>query len=351
MTGRRLVIRAHGGNVAGAGHLMRCLALAEAWRALGGRVTFVIMDGLSTLEARLRSVADLVRIDAPPGTAADAAATRSVVLASEAVALVVDGYVFDEAYLAALGGPAPIVLIDDEPRCERYPVELLVNQNLHASPADYATVAPGARLLLGPRYALIRRELRTAKRTSAEPGRAVRVLVTLGGADPANVTRTAIRALGALGDADLEVRVLVGPLNPRAAELLGVARGAGGHVEVLHRPPDVAGLMAWADLAVSAAGSTTWELLHIGVPLALVTLADNQRAIAESVGRAGLALDLGWHADVTPESIGDAVKALASDANRRQRMAEQGRRLVDGQGAERVAAEIETLVSCAGAGR
>ncbi len=331
---------------------MRCLALAEAWRALGGRVTFAVTDGLGAVEARLRDVADLVRIDAAPGAIADAGATRAAVLTSEAAAVVVDGYVFDEAYLAALGGLAPIVVIDDEPRCARYPVDLLVNQNLHASPDAYAAAAPGARLLLGPRYALIRREFRTAVRTgSGEPARAVRVLVTLGGADPANVTRTAIQALEGLGDAGLEVRVLVGPLNPRAAELLGAARGAAGHVEVLHMPPDVAGLMAWTDLAVSAAGSTTWELLHIGVPLVLVTLADNQRAIATSLGHAGLALDLGWHADVTAESIAAAIMALAADGPRRRRMAEQGRLLVDGLGAGRVAVEIEALVSCAGVGR
>jgi spore coat polysaccharide biosynthesis predicted glycosyltransferase SpsG len=116
-------------------------------------------------------------------------------------------------------------------------------------------------------------------------------------------------------------------------------------------PPDVAGLMAWTDLAVSAAGSTTWELLHIGVPLVLVTLADNQRAIATSLGHAGLALDLGWHADVTAESIAAAIMALAADGPRRRRMAEQGRLLVDGLGAGRVAVEIEALVSCAGVGR
>ena len=98
MMGERLVIRAHGGPVAGAGHVMRCLALAEAWHERGGRVSFAAGADLGPLEERLASTGELVRIAAEAGSAADIEATRDLALRAEAAAIAVDGYVFDEAF-------------------------------------------------------------------------------------------------------------------------------------------------------------------------------------------------------------------------------------------------------------
>lgn len=310
----------------------------------------VLSDGAGALEQRLRQGGtEIVRIEGQAGTGADAAATRALAESREAAALVLDGYVFDEAYMEAVAGPAPLVAIDDAPRSSWYPVELLLNQNLHASAADYAGRTPGAHLLLGPAYALIRQEFR--RQEPRMPGTGpTRVLVTLGGADPSNVTRTAIHALEALAGGSFSVRVLVGPLNRWADELARSARAAGPHVELRVAPADVPALMGWADLAVSAAGSTTWELLHLGVPLILVTLAENQREIAASLAAAGVAEVLGWHAGITTASIASAVTSLAGDLERRRAMGERGREMVDGRGADRVAEAIGSLAS-AGAAR
>jgi spore coat polysaccharide biosynthesis predicted glycosyltransferase SpsG len=328
------------------------MALAEAWIARGGRAVMALSEGAGVLEGRLAAGGtEVIRIAGEPGSAADAAATRRLADIRDAAPLVIDGYVFEGEYMAAVAGPAPLVAIEDSPRCAWYPVDMLVNQNLHAVRSDYAERTPGARLLLGPSHALIRAEFRRAREGAGQrTGGATRVLVTLGGADPSNVTRTAIHALQALAGGAFSVRVLVGPLNARADELARAAQAAGPHVELRVAPADVPALMAWADVAVSAAGSTTWELLYLGVPLVLVTLADNQRDIAASLGRAGVALELGWHADVTPSAIVSAVSSLASDHRRRHAMRDAGRAMVDGRGADRVAEAIGSL-RAAGAAR
>ena len=98
--------------------------------------------------------------------------------------------------------------------------------------------------------------------------------------------------------------------------------------------------MAWADLAVTAAGSTSWELARVGTPQVAIVLADNQRPVAQGLAAEGLAVSLGWHADLTPESIAGAVGALAGDAGRRGEMSRRGRELIDGRGACRVLAEM-----------
>ena len=347
MTFGRLLIRAHGSPHAGAGHVMRCLALAEEWIGNGGQASFCVGPGIGPLTARIEETgAGLIGIDAAPGSAADAALTSRAAREANAAALVLDGYVFDESYTAALQPDAPLLMVDDDARWSRYPAQLLLNQNLFASEAMYAGRAAGTRLLLGSDYALIRREIReagTADHASRRDG-PTRVLVTLGGADPANVTRTATEALRGLTGLDVAARVVVGPLFQGLDEIRALAADS-GHLEVHVAPPDFPSLMAWADFAISAAGSTTWELMHLGIPLLLMVLADNQREIAASAARAGVAQVLGWHEDLDADAVGHAVAELAADPARRAAMSAAGRRLIDGHGAGRVAQAVRAVVA------
>jgi spore coat polysaccharide biosynthesis predicted glycosyltransferase SpsG len=94
--------------------------------------------------------------------------------------------------------------------------------------------------------------------------------------------------------------------------------------------------MRWADLAICAGGSTCWELAYMGVPSIILILAENQRGIAESLAEAGAADCLGWHADAGSGAITEAVARLVADPERRAALTRRGRRLVDGQGVERV---------------
>src|SRR5262249_17829448 len=114
----------------------------------------------------------------------------------------------------------------------------------------------------------------------------------------------------------------------------------GGNSELLYAVDDMPALMAWADVAIAAGGSSGWELAFMGLPAVLVTVAENQRLIAESLQRAGTAVHLGWHTEVTPARIAEAVRELLSDRAQRQCMSQAGRLLVDGKGAARVVAAL-----------
>jgi UDP-2,4-diacetamido-2,4,6-trideoxy-beta-L-altropyranose hydrolase len=334
-----MVVRTDAGVAIGLGHAMRCLALAQALTdTAGGRAVFLMAEAPAAFVARAGAVIDL---DEAPGTGADAERTVAHARSVGADWVVVDGYHFDGGYQRALvDAGLQVLALDDHGHAGRYAAQLVLNQNLGAQPETYADREPYTRLLLGPRYVLLRREFRLlvpAGRPVAE--RARRVLVTLGGSDPDNVSARVLEALAQV-PGPLEIQVLVGGANPHRDALERAAAAAGHQVELVADARDVPARMAWADLAVAAPGGSAWELARVGTPQVSIVLADNQRPAGAALAAAGLASVLGWHADVGEDAIAAAVTELAGDHARRAELVARGRALIDGRGPERVLAAM-----------
>jgi spore coat polysaccharide biosynthesis predicted glycosyltransferase SpsG len=190
---------------------------------------------------------------------------------------------------------------------------------------------------LGSRYALLREEFlkwRAWQRVISPVGR--KVLVTLGGSDPDNVTRTVVEALARVDIEGLETVILVGGLNPHLADLRETTKQLRSPARLLLAVPDMPELMAWADVAVSASGSTSWELAFMGLPSIMIVLAENQAGIAAALEREGVNLNLGEHTQISVERIIASLQSLLPDTARRSGMSQHGRNLVDGLGAERI---------------
>jgi spore coat polysaccharide biosynthesis predicted glycosyltransferase SpsG len=168
---------------------------------------------------------------------------------------------------------------------------------------------------------------------------ASRVLVTTGGSDPADLSLRILDALATVS-ADLHVRLVAGAANARLEALRRQAATHRQRVEILHDVDDMPALMAWADLAIAAAGSTTWELAFMELPGLLFSVAENQTWIATSVATAGSAIDLGWHEALGRSDLAQAVDDAIARPDQRRRLSAAGRRLVDGQGALRVASAM-----------
>lgn len=355
MTPRRapLVIRADAGEKIGSGHLMRCLALAQAWQDSGGEVRHMGTALPPSLAARLAGerIASTV-IDEIAGSPADATQTAALVREFGAEWLVLDGYQFGVDYQRAVGAAdVPTLLIDDFAQIGDYAADAILDQNLDTPESAYARRRDSSRLLLGPRFALLRREFarwRDWSREVSPVGR--RVLVTLGGSDPHNETLKVIAALQEVKVDGLETVIVAGGGNPHHASLAAAVRAAGSHIRLLI---DVANLdehMAWADLAIGAAGSTSWERALLGLPSLVLVLAENQRAIARALDAAGCALDLGWAREISTGKLTASISAALHDEAWRARASERSRRLVDGCGAGRVVevlTQMERAVRCA----
>ena len=155
-----IVCRADASAAMGAGHVMRTLALAQAWHDLGHGVVFVMAPTDVALEARLAGEGfEVMRLAAPAGSAADAAETSAVVRDRGAAWIVLDGYQFDADYQARLTeGAARVAVVDDYAHAGRYAAAVVVNPNFYARADLYANRDRATRLLMGPRYALLRRE-------------------------------------------------------------------------------------------------------------------------------------------------------------------------------------------------
>ena len=339
MPGQILLIRADAGVQMGTGHVMRCLALAQAWQDAGGLAVFLSAPLPPALEARLRAEGmATVTVTSWVGGAADAQETARHARSVGAAWVVLDGYQFDAAYQKALKDAGPrLLVLDDNGEAGAYHADLVLNQNVHARPEWYANRAPDTRLRLGTRYALLRREfLAQSDRQRETPETAYKVLVTLGGSDPDNVTLKVLEALTLVSSNRLEATVVLGGGNPHRAGLEDAASRAAFPIRVIVNALNMPELMADADLAVSAAGSACWELAFLGVPALLLVTADNQRGIAQGLHEAGVAESRGWARDATPTALAEALTRLAQDAPRRVEMSHRARALVDGRGAARV---------------
>ena len=338
----KLLIRADANSEIGLGHVMRCLALAQACQDSGGAAEFLCASLPPAVDERLRSEGFPVRrIDVVVGSSADAAATVEAARESSATWVAADGYALDAEFQSSMkGSGARLLVIDDMAHLAAYEADLVLNQNPQATDAIYAHRAAGTDLLLGSRYAMLRREFCAWRDCPRKPAPVRRLLVTLGGADPANVTLKVIQAIRQLETQAIEVIVLVGPANPHRAELVDAVRGSNRAIELKESASNMPELMNWADCAIAAAGSTCWELAFMGVPNLLIVLAENQSGGAEAMQRLNASRNLGWHADLQPEAIAMELEQLLGAKEVRDKMSDCGRALIDGRGAARVIAEL-----------
>jgi UDP-2,4-diacetamido-2,4,6-trideoxy-beta-L-altropyranose hydrolase len=295
----------------GAGHLMRGLALAQAWNARSGR-TVVVAPPLDPALAQLLARNDIRHVPAA-GSVAVVDAVAKLAADDPVTAIAVDGYDFGAGLERALRPFAPALLaFDDGNETGAHAVDLLTDPTPGIAAERYRDSAPGARLLLGPKYAALRREFVAAP----APSDASRAIVLLAGGEPAPAVRRWFTAVGdGLRAAGYEVRA-PGITDPRA--------------------DDVVALMHDSLIAVSGAGSTSLELCALGVPTVLVVVADNQVGLAAGLDAAGAAVRLGRIEDLEPRAALDAVGAFAADGGQRGALSRNARALVDGRGAGRL---------------
>jgi len=342
MSNETLLIRADASAAIGTGHVMRCLALAQAWQDAGGSVVFTMAEATPAVRARL--VAESCEVVSIPVAEGAEDARLTVALARERGVqwVVVDGYQFGAEHQRDLKAAGfNVLFLDDYGHASSYCADLVLNQNIGAKEELYAEREPATRLLLGPRYSLLRREFSEWREWTREiRSEASRVLVTMGGSDPQNVTASVIEALCTTRIEGVEAIVVVGGSNPRFNALQEVANQAnlqsGAEIAVRKDISNMPELMAWADVAVAAAGSTCWELCLLGLPSLLIDVAANQTALARELGRLGCAIHVGNVQGVSPAKIAAELEPVMRLSDQRRSLSQAARKLVDGFGAKRV---------------
>ncbi len=329
----KLLIRADASARMGTGHVMRCLSLAQGWRRAGQDALFLLKESTPALEQRLQGEGfDIVRSDAVAGGTGDADETARVAQERGADWIVADGYHFGADFQRVLkAAGSRLLLVDDYGHADHYSADYILNQNLYAAPGFYARREPHTRLLLGSRYTLLRQQFNEWRGWKREiPGQARKVLVTLGGSDPDNVTGAIVEKVAQIPD--IEITVLVGGSNPHREQLQSKIQNPKSKIRLIVDAPNMPEWMAWADVAVAAGGTTSWELAFMGLPSLVLVLADNQRAVADALESSRMARK------TTPHTVASDLAALLADAEGRAQMSRRGRDTVDGDGVSRVTA-------------
>lgn len=333
---RLLLIRADANVQIGTGHVMRCLALAQAWQDAGGEVSFVAAMLVPALAARLEAEkVQVVRLNVAPGSADDAAQTIHLAREMGVTWVVVDGYHFDGGYQRAVKDAGlKLLCIDDNGDVDHYYADVVLNQNPHANPAMYASRESYTQLLLGTRYVLLRREFLKWRNWKREvPDIARRVLVTMGGSDPDNVTLKAIQALSQVEVDGLEATVVIGAGNPHTRELIDAARASRVPIRLETDALDMPELMAWADIAVSTAGGTLWELLFMQSLVLSYVRNSVQDLVINQLEEQGVVKRLGYPDQIDSQQEAACLEKIALSKTTREQMCASGRTAIDGEGA------------------
>ena len=332
-------IRCDAGGRTGVGHLMRCVALAEELVARGVSVHFLSdLGGFAWAEEQLTG-RGLPWHSAPAGP--DELVAAAELLDLDAVVL--DSYLLEPSYAAKLRESQRTVLAIVDGDLRGQPADIFVDQNLDAE-MQQPSLPSGSIRLAGLDYALLRsvvRQLRPGAPRAADPGRTPRVVCFFGGTDAYRAAPIMSRLLvrtGAPFDA-----VVVGADAGLREELLAVAAGPGQRIDVIAPTDELPKLLADADLAVSASGTSTWELLCLGLPAALVWVVENQiigygRAVARGLAAgAGHLPSLVSPTSPESEAAVTVLRGLLTDAPARTALSAVAWAAVDGRGVERVA--------------
>jgi UDP-2,4-diacetamido-2,4,6-trideoxy-beta-L-altropyranose hydrolase len=313
---------------------MRCLALARRLLSCGAEVQFVSRELPGHRFAAIEAAGcKLLRLPAGLDDAQDAGACLDALPDQTLDWIVVDHYALDASWEKALRARARAIAVIDDLADRDHDCDLLLDQNLFPdADSRYRNRIPAECVtLLGPRHALLREEF-AAARAHLQPrgGEVKRVFVSFGGADAENHTGRTQRALRMLepvaGD------VVIGALHPARSDIEKECAAVGHECHV--DSPRMAELMARADFAIGAGGSTTWERCCLGLPALAMSIAANQEPVLRHAAEQGLLYPAS--ADAASENLAATLRGLWARPAELAQMARRGLETVDGQGVARV---------------
>lgn len=354
----KVIFRADASLQIGSGHVMRCLTLAEALRAQGAECQFICRAHPGNLISHIRSKsfkvhelrAAAVDEDTRNSNAAgrpthahwlgiawelDAKECEQILNLYQPDWLIVDHYGLDALWEQQLKSGYRKLLVIDDLADRPHRCDVLLDQNLGHCVEDYAALVPRlCKLFAGARYALLRPEFTEWREKSlqrrASPS-LKRIIITMGGVDQPNATGQVLETLRNCPlPADSQITVVMGSTAPWLEEVRANTGSMPWPTEILVNISDMAQRMAQSDLAIGAAGSTSWERCCLGLPTLMVTLAQNQVEGAAALHAAGGALLVGDVSEIK-SNLGSMIEASMSPGALR-RMSDAARLICDGSG-------------------
>lgn len=328
----KVVFRVDSSSKVGSGHLMRCLTLAQKLKKEKNAEVYFLMRNLEGNLIDLVNAKGFTSYVLPKmednislhgyeewltvSQELDAEQSINIIkVIGDIDLIVIDSYAIDILWEKQIRPFVKQIMVIDDLANRKHDCDILLDQNLYEDMLTrYDGLVPSrCKMCLGPQYVLLREEFYNTKRNLRERDGSINdILIFFGGVDATNETEKTLQAIELLELEDVNVNVVVGNSNvykDKIKEHCAVHENWHYYCQV----NNIAELMAKADLAIGAGGTTTWERCFLGLPAIVVAVAENQIKVAEVCASRGIVLYLGTSAVVTVSSIKNILKILTTN--------------------------------------
>ncbi len=332
---KNILIRTDASSRIGSGHLMRMLALGQLLSKEKFDIHFATIAHDQSMLEYLKEEPfhiHLLAQDGPWDPSKDLETLLSLAARIRPSWICVDGYQFPTGYEDGIKkGGFRLLRVCDLPKSHCV-ADVLLDQSYGAEKRKYST-EPYTHLLAGLKHLLLRREFLAADLNNKRFFKSgpFHLLVTLGGGSEISdsLNLKIARGLSQIRDCKGTVSIVVGKMGRVSDELAGVVRRSELPIKIIKGSRNIADEMLKADLAIVSGGCTMWELMHMKVPFLSVSLTAAQQEYLKFLAEADLCASLGWHEDVTPDTVRRSVLDFIRDAEKRRRISDNCERSLD----------------------
>ena len=322
----------------GAGHLMRCLTLADEFKKRNHNITFICRSLNGNLISLIKYPVLTLPINSDfqsndfylnwlGATQEQDAKDTLDVIPSNTDLLVVDSYAIDKKWHKKLKSYTKKIMVIDDLADRILDCDILLNQNLGSKKIHYKAITPEhCQLLVGIEYALLRPEFQNLRSQALEKRIHTKtiknILISMGGSDINNLTYKVLKEI----DDSYNTTVVCGVSSPHNQKIQKYAKNK--NVNVIIGSNNMAELMLNADLAIGTGGSTSWERCCLGLPALLFVAAYNQRKISVNLEK--------MNAVKIVNNLKKDLDLILNDFNLWKRMSNEAKNICDGQGVKKV---------------
>ena len=332
---RPIVFRVAASEQIGLGHLMRCLALAQAAEDAGISVVFALDAGaVDFARARHDWNYPIVPVPADLTDCKHSEWLYGLLQKQNAPVLVVDGYIFTPDIFSHIPRDVvcTIVMDDGQQHLAQY-ADIIVNPATQTLDESYKKANPDVICATGDKYRLLRREFRTAQIKPLESRQGI--AINFGGSDPLHLTLPLLKAITA-SNADIPIRVVTGPACEAYTEIADWAATSPAPIQHIHNCQDMAEVWCHARLAISAAGGSQFELGVCQTPTLLVVVAENQVAATSEAMEQGWCLSFDGRKRNVVSELAEKSISLYEENSLLSGMSEKAAQHYDVDGADRL---------------
>lgn len=327
----KIAIRADGGSKIGMGHIMRTLVLAKELAKTND--VFYVCRTDNPLSNKYKPGMDKIKFYGFNVITISEDNFIEELCKIKADMLITDSYNINEEYFNITKKFFKVTGYIDDMNLHYFDVDFIINQNIGAEKLKYS-VNTDAKLFLGTNYTMLREEFRNHKCKDINE-KISDIMITVGGADSNGITN---KVVNYLKDLEYKFHIIIGPsFKEENIENLLKLQNLKENIN-LYFNANMIEVMNKCDIAISACGSTLYELAVCGIPTIGLIVADNQKEIANEMQEKGLIYNLGWYRELSKDKLINNIKKISKLSNRQLMIKKQ--KIINKNGVEKLVREI-----------